>query len=409
MLIPVFSVALVVSSSIGAGVSAQAAPTPQLTEGELDALYALFDEAHFGLLARVSGLTDEQWTFRTQPDRWSTAECVEHIVLSQRESLEQIRQIIADDPDPDWHTRTLGKTDLVRRLVENASAQTEVRAPSVAAPTGSWGRRRAFQELYAARGDLLLFMETTPREIKNRTRESSLPQLGWMNAYDWLTQLASYTIRHSSQIEKIQSDPDYPQRVAYQHSSAPDPSYTDDEFAALIQDIDNGERTLHGLLKGMSEEQWAFKENPGRWSTGECVEHVSVGEEIITDAIERMFELPPNPQWYEQTRGKTEVVRRSVLARNPGGAGSPFRAPGEVAPTQSWDRATGFREFYRTHGKLRAYVETMPRDIKSRTFMNPFPQIGMLNSYDWLVLQALHVLRHSEQIAEIQIHPNYPR
>jgi hypothetical protein len=50
----------------------------------------------------------------------------------------------------------------------------------------------------------------------------------------------------------------------------------------------------------------------------------------------------------------------------------------------------------------------MPRDVKNRTFMNPFPQIGMLNVHDWLTLTALHVQRHTKQIIEVQEDPNYP-
>jgi hypothetical protein len=50
----------------------------------------------------------------------------------------------------------------------------------------------------------------------------------------------------------------------------------------------------------------------------------------------------------------------------------------------------------------------MPREIKNRTFMNPFPQLGMLNAHDWLMLTALHVKRHTMQIVEVQEHPSYP-
>jgi hypothetical protein len=101
-------------------------------------------------------------------------------------------------------------------------------------------------------------------------------------------------------------------------------------------------------------------------------------------------------------------VRQVVPNRNPGGAGG-FTAGGEVLPSEGWDRAHAIREFYKNHGELRAYVETMQRDIKDRTFQNPFPAIGWLNAYDWLNLAALHVVRHSKQIAERQQDPKYPK
>jgi hypothetical protein len=79
-----------------------------------------------------------------------------------------------------------------------------------------------------------------------------------------------------------------------------------------------------------------------------------------------------------------------------------------VLPTEHWDRERGIREFYKSHGELRAFVESMPREIKNRTFLNPFPSIGMLNGYDWLTLAALHVKRHTMQAIEVQEDPNYP-
>jgi hypothetical protein len=41
--------------------------------------------------------------------------------------------------------------------------------------------------------------------------------------------------------------------------------------------------------------------------------------------------------------------------------------------------------------------------------MNPFPQIGLLDAHDWLTLTALHVMRHTRQIVEVQEDAAYPR
>jgi hypothetical protein len=159
----------------------------------------------------------------------------------------------------------------------------------------------------------------------------------------------------------------------------------------------------------MTDEQWNFRENPNRWSVAECVEHIARTERAILGGIAFYLSRPPNPLWFEQTSGKLELVRKVVVTRTPGGVGSPFQAGGEVLPTEHWDRARGIREFYRSHGELRAFVETMPREIKNRTFLNPFPSIGMLNGYDWLTLAALHVKRHTMQAIEVQEDPGYPQ
>jgi hypothetical protein len=192
--------------------------------------------------------------------------------------------------------------------------------------------------------------------------------------------------------------------------TAPDPNLSDAELAQLIQEVDAAQDKLLGLITGMTDEQWSFKPGPDRWSVAECVEHIARTERAILGGIAFTLQGPPNPAWYEQTKGKLELVRKVVLDRPKNGVGSPFRAEGgEVAPSEHWDRARGFREFYRVHGEVRATIETMPREIKNRTFENPFPSIGMLNGHDWLTLMLLHVSRHSMQIAEVQADPSYPK
>lgn len=189
----------------------------------------------------------------------------------------------------------------------------------------------------------------------------------------------------------------------------PNPKITDAEFVTLIKDLDVAQETLLGLASGMTDEQWTFKQNPDRWSVAECVEHIVRTEKAILAAVQQIVAGPRDPEWYTRTKGKNDLVRQAVLTRNPGGAGSPFKAPYEVSPTEHWDRATAIAAFYESHGAVRAYVETMQRDIKDHTFMNPFPSIGWLNAHDWLTLCALHVRRHSLQIAEVKADPNYPK
>lgn len=188
----------------------------------------------------------------------------------------------------------------------------------------------------------------------------------------------------------------------------PNPHVSDKEFADLVKEIDDGQDMLLGLISGLTDEQWNFKQNPDRWSVGECVEHITRTEQAILGAVTQVVAGPRDPEWFTRTNGKIDAVRQIVPNRNPGGANG-LKAPLEVSPSEKWDRAHGIQEFYAAHGSLRAYVETMQRDIKDRTFMNPFPALNWLNAHDWLNLVALHVVRHSKQIAEVQADPKYPK
>lgn len=196
---------------------------------------------------------------------------------------------------------------------------------------------------------------------------------------------------------------------SFAQAPAPDPDVTAEEFKILVQEIDDAQDMLLGLITGMTDAQWNFKQNPARWSVAECVEHITRTEQAIFQGIITFSSGPGDPNWFEKTKGKSELVRKLVPDRPANGVGSTFKAIREVQPTEHWDRASGIKEFYKAHGELRAFVETMKPGIKQYLFANPFPEFGDLNAYDWLNLAALHVVRHSKQIKEVQQDPKYPK
>lgn len=188
----------------------------------------------------------------------------------------------------------------------------------------------------------------------------------------------------------------------------PNPRLTDEEFTELVTMMDDAQDLLLGLITGLTDEQWNFKQNADRWSVAECTEHIVRSQRALYDAALGAMASPVNPEWAEQTKGKNEFIRRIMPNRSPGGAGG-AQAPQEIRPTEHWDRKHAIEEFYKMHGEVRAYIETMDREIKNHTFEHPFPVFGTLTAYDWLIYVPLHTVRHSRQIMEVQADPNYPK
>lgn len=191
-------------------------------------------------------------------------------------------------------------------------------------------------------------------------------------------------------------------------ADGPSPSLTDEEFAELVKSHDQSLNMLLGLISGLSDEQWTFKQNAKRWSVGECVEHIVRSEHALFQSAVKAMQNPPDPEWYERTKGKAALIRRLIPNRNPGGVGG-AQAPQEIQPTEKWGREKAIKEFYKIHGEVRAYIETMPREIKNHTVKHPFPIFGWLNAHDWLLYLPLHTVRHCKQIIEVQADPKYPK
>lgn len=189
---------------------------------------------------------------------------------------------------------------------------------------------------------------------------------------------------------------------------APQPQLSAEERTDLLQLLDESFAMLLGRISGLTDEQWTFQENPDRWSVGQCTQHIVRSERALLEYAKTAMGNDVDGDWYEKTKGKTELLRRVMPNRNPGGAGG-AQAPMEIRPTLDWDRATTIKELYIIRGEVRAYIETLSGPVKNHIEKHPFPVFGDLSAYEWLLYIPLHTIRHSKQIIEVQEHANYPK
>ncbi len=193
-------------------------------------------------------------------------------------------------------------------------------------------------------------------------------------------------------------------------ADAPDGNLSAEEKEEMVTLLDDSLDMFMGLITGLTDEQWNFKQNDDRWSVGECAEHIVRSERALLESAQAAMENPADADWAKKTKGKTDLIRNVMPNRNPGGAGG-ASAPQEIRPTEKWSRAKAIEEYYKVRGEVRAFAETVAfeQPIKQHIFTHPFPVFGDLTSYDWLIYVPLHTVRHSKQIIEVQEDENYPK
>src|SRR2546427_10339716 len=74
--IALISLLLIVSSAL-------AAHAQSLTLAERDKALQYLESTRQGVIDATKGLSSAQWNFKAAPDRWSVAECVEHIAAAE--------------------------------------------------------------------------------------------------------------------------------------------------------------------------------------------------------------------------------------------------------------------------------------------------------------------------------------
>lgn len=159
------------------------------------------------LVGATTGLSKKQWNFKAAPDRWSPAEIVEHLALSEDFLMGLIQDRAMKSPvsqEPrDW--RALD--DKVLGVV--ADRTFSAKAPEAVAPASKFSSpQKALEALIERRARTIEFLKNTP-ELRAHVVDSPL---GRMDAYQWLLFISAHTERHTKQLLEAKADPHWPAR-----------------------------------------------------------------------------------------------------------------------------------------------------------------------------------------------------
>jgi hypothetical protein len=185
----------------------------KLTSFELEQGQRYLEQTRNGVIGATKGLSEAQWKFKPAPDRWSIAEIVEHMVVTQEYVLGPIREQLAKAPAVSTD-RDYKKVDA---LVVNQIPDRLVKfqAPEALQPTGRWAPSAALDRLLKNYERLTEYLESTP-DLRLHMLEApplkavSKGKYESMDGYQWVLATAAHTERHTKQILEVKADANFP-------------------------------------------------------------------------------------------------------------------------------------------------------------------------------------------------------
>jgi DinB family protein len=186
------------------------ASEPTMSAEERAKAIKLLKDSEEETLAALEKLSDEQLKFKAAPDKWSILDICEHILLAEGLIFNAVDRAIATQPNPEWETKTKGKTEFVEKAVVNRTVK--VKAPEEIVPSGKLSRAEIIVKYKEARGKTLKFAEETQLPLKSHTLDHPFPVFGTLNAYQWLIYVPLHNMRHNLQIAEVKSDPNFPKK-----------------------------------------------------------------------------------------------------------------------------------------------------------------------------------------------------
>ena len=176
-----------------------------LTDGESGTAAEELEGSKKRLLAATAGLTPEQWTYRSGEGRWTIAEVVEHLSVTEGAIpmlLEkQLMATAVSEKD------LSGKDKSIRPLLVNRT--NKVQTMEMLKPTGRFADGAAALRAFSGMRDkMIAYAKTTPDALRQHAMPH--PALGELDGYQWILFVAGHTDRHTEQILEVKAAAGWP-------------------------------------------------------------------------------------------------------------------------------------------------------------------------------------------------------
>lgn len=192
--------------------TAVAAPAPTLTQAERDAAIAELEGSRRVFLDATKGLSEAQWNFKSAPDRWSVAECAEHIALSEGFIFGLVSEKVITAPaNPEKRDAAKGKDEMIVKIMQDRSHKAT--APEPIDPTKRpMAHADAVKLFLVNRAHTIDFVKTTQEDLRDHLYDHPVPAIGTLDAYQWILLISGHTRRHTAQILEVKADANFPKQ-----------------------------------------------------------------------------------------------------------------------------------------------------------------------------------------------------
>lgn len=184
---------------------------PGLTKAERKAAIESLNKTKDDLLASVKGLSVEQLNFKSSPESWSVAECVEHIAISETNLFGMIQGTLKEQAIPTKKSEIKLTDEQVFAAIVDRSYKVKTQEAFV--PTGKFGSHETtIEEFVNKRKANTDYIKATQDDLRNHFFTFPGEALGTVDSYQLFYFMSGHTKRHTLQIEEVKSNPSFPKK-----------------------------------------------------------------------------------------------------------------------------------------------------------------------------------------------------
>ena len=179
-----------------------------LSQADLDRGLQYLETTRKNIVDATRGLSEAQWNFKPSPFKWSAAQVMEHIAVSE-DLLRQMAEGQIKQQSPAVPDRDLKKTDeRVLEVIPDRSKKFQ--APEQLRPRNQFGTpEAALKHFLDSRAKTVELLKNTP-DLRGHVTDSGL--LGKIDAFERILFIAAHSERHTKQLLEVKADPKFPKQ-----------------------------------------------------------------------------------------------------------------------------------------------------------------------------------------------------
>lgn len=176
-----------------------------LKQGERDRAMSEMHASRKIVIDSIAGLSEKQLTWKAGSEKWSIAEVVEHLAITENFLFDFYKQVVAGPADPAAKAE-LKDEDFLKSI---RNRDQKVKAPDQATPKLTFPNAAASVAAFKERRDRnIAYVQTTQDQD---LRLKIVPGFK-MDAYQVFLLLAAHGQRHCDQIAEVKATSGYPAR-----------------------------------------------------------------------------------------------------------------------------------------------------------------------------------------------------
>lgn len=190
--------------------------------------------------------------------------------------------------------------------------------------------------------------------------------------------------------------------LAYQGYTQETKLWTEADRKYLLDNLTRSREELIKETKGLTKEQWNFKESPDRWSINQIVEHIATWELLMSHDVSRM--LSNGPQSELAANARPDSINLNFIMEEKQHISTEYTKPFTYTLPMGLNNLQHNVEWLlKMRNESIGYVATTADDL--RVYYLP----GRPNNIHQVYITLFgHTDRHLRQLKKVKQHPAYP-